>query len=155
MKRLIEAFLQVTLFDLHLVIVGKGMPSRTQKRILWLGKVSDRELILTSINMRNYLSFPSLYEGFGLPPLEAMACGCPVLLFLKGEHSRSMWRCSVYFDPFDVSGLARAIERVCGDRDLRQAIIFKRRERVLEFSWRKTAERYRAIFEELCREGKN
>lgn len=68
------------------------------------------------------LVFPSLYEGFGLPPLEAMRCGCPVAVARTGPMPQVCGEAALYFDPHDVDDIAAAMARLCGDDGLREAL---------------------------------
>ncbi len=79
--------------------------------------------------------FPSLYEGFGLPPLEAMRCGTPVACSDRAAIPEVCGDAALYFDPQDVADMARAIERVVGDRRLRATLVARGRRRYREFSW--------------------
>jgi glycosyltransferase involved in cell wall biosynthesis len=83
--------------------------------------------------------YPSLYEGFGIPPLEAMSCGCPVLCSSTSSLPEVVGDAGCYFDPTSDESIREALERLCYDRDLRQAMIaagFAQRQR---FSWDRCA----------------
>jgi glycosyltransferase involved in cell wall biosynthesis len=84
---------------------------------------------------------PSLYEGFGLPPLEAMAVGTPVVVSNRGALPEVLGDAALLVDPEDVEALAAALERAAGDDALRSALVEKGRRRVREFSWEKLAEK--------------
>mgnify|MGYP005839036587 CR=1 FL=1 len=87
----------------------------------------------------NLFVFPSLYEGFGLPPLEAMACGCPVVCSNVTSLPEVVGKAALTVDPLDVEGLAEAILRVLGDDDLRERLVGMGIERAAKFSWQETA----------------
>lgn len=95
------------------------------------------------------LFFPSLYEGFGLPPLEAMACGVPVVAASATSVPEVTGDAAVLVDPRSISGMAGALEMVLGSEDLRQELVAKGFERARGFSWRRTAEETRTIYEKV------
>jgi len=91
--------------------------------------------------------FPSLYEGFGLPPLEAMACGIPVLTSKVCSLQEVVGDAGVLVDPFDVEAIADGIRRLVQDSDLRTELRQKGLLRAKEFCWDKTASRTREILQ--------
>ncbi len=99
--------------------------------------------------------FPSLYEGFGFPVLEAMACGAPVICSntsslpeVAGDPStRSGWSAALLIDPLDTRAMASAIERVLTDVDLRASLIARGFEQIQKFSWEKAARETLAVLE--------
>ncbi len=97
-------------------------------------------------SMAAVLVYPSLYEGFGLPPLEAMACGCPVITSNSSSLPEVVGEVAPMLDPLDVEGLASAIERVVCDGHYRELLRVKGFERAKLFSWEKTARETLAIY---------
>ena len=93
---------------------------------------------------------PSLFEGFGLPALEAQACETPLVCANTSSLPEVAGEGAVYFDPLDVEAMADAIERVLVDQDLRQQLIEKGRENLKRFSWQKSAEQALAVLEEAA-----
>ena len=83
--------------------------------------------------------FPSLYEGFGIPVLEAFASGCPVLLSNASCFPEVGGDAALYFDPYNPEEMAKTIENVVSDSNLRTQMIQRGHERVKAFSWDKTA----------------
>ena len=83
---------------------------------------------------------PSLYEGFGLPILEAMACGCPVVTSKEGSLPEVAGDAAFYVDAYDMNNIAEGIEKVFKDEKLRKELSEKGLENVKRFSWKKTAE---------------
>ena len=91
--------------------------------------------------------FPSLYEGFGLPPLEAMACGTPVIVSDTSSLPEVVGDAGLLVDPYDVKGLAIAIERVLTDAQLQTEMRTKGLERAKQFTWEKAARETLAVYE--------
>jgi glycosyltransferase involved in cell wall biosynthesis len=92
-------------------------------------------------NAADLFVYPSLYEGFGLPPLEAMACGTPVVTSTASSLPEVVGQAALLVDPADTGALARAIERGLADADLRAQMRAEGLARVAGFSWRETARR--------------
>jgi glycosyltransferase involved in cell wall biosynthesis len=148
-SRMIEAFLMLRGHeDLQLRIVGgasgvfnddnlQRLASR-DSRIQFLGRLSDSELIAQYQNATAFV-FPSLYEGFGIPPLEAQACGCPVLAANAASIPEVLQASALYFDPLDVSHMSAAMERILTDIPLRQSLRRRGLINVARFSWEESA----------------
>ncbi|GAB4427970.1 MAG: glycosyltransferase family 1 protein [Anaerolineae bacterium] len=85
------------------------------------------------------LVFPSLFEGFGLPALEAMACGCPVICSNASALPEVCGDAALYFDPLDIAQIADAIYTICHSQSLRQSLSDKGRVRAKLFSWEQAA----------------
>ncbi len=145
-------------FDLQLVITGKEDPyypevRRTVKElgleysVIFPGMVPEDELTALYQGAFTYV-FPSLYEGFGLPPLEAMRCGTPVVASkascipeICGENN------ALFFDPYDPEDMANAIRRVWLDGDLRKDLRERGLRHSRKFSWKSMAEESLALYE--------
>lgn len=134
----------------HLVFVGKETPqskeiltaarrSPLRDRIHFTGFVSD-ELLPWIYNASDLLVFPSFYEGFGIPLLEAMACGCPVASSNRTALPEVGGSAAVYFDPTSVYDMARTIHDLLLSVELRQKLGRAALERSRAFSWRSSAE---------------
>ena len=93
--------------------------------------------------------YPSLYEGFGLPPLEAMAHGCPVVSSNTSSMPEVIGPAAEFFDPHNVEDIMRAIETVIYSEDRRQDLISLGQERLTRFSWAKCAEETLSVYREL------
>ena len=86
--------------------------------------------------------FPSEYEGFGIPALEAMACGCPVILSNTSSLPEIAGDAALYFEPNDTTALSEAIIKILNDRNLKDALIKKGYQQVEKFSWDKMTDEY-------------
>jgi glycosyltransferase involved in cell wall biosynthesis len=93
--------------------------------------------------------FPSLYEGFGLPVLEAFSCGCPTIVSNSSSLSEIAGDAACYIDPGDAESLMRGIESVLSDRYYREELIKKGYERLKFFSWEKTALETKKVYDNL------
>ena len=94
---------------------------------------------------------PSVYEGFGLPVLEAMACGTPVVCAGASSLPEVGGEAARYFDPGDVEAMAEAIRVVWDDADLRAEMRRRGREQAARFSWKRAAQETFAVYERLLR----
>jgi glycosyltransferase involved in cell wall biosynthesis len=95
--------------------------------------------------------YPSLYEGFGLPPLEAMACGCPVVTSNTSSFPEVVGLAALMVDPYDVSQIADAMLRVIEDRVFATSMREQGLERARLFSWRRCAQETVAAYEQCMR----
>ncbi len=94
--------------------------------------------------------FPSLYEGFGLPPLEAMACGLPVVCSGRSSLPEVVGDAALIVDPDDVDTIASAIRRALDDADLRASLRRRGLDRAAQFSWERTAQETLRIYRMLA-----
>ncbi|RMV80187.1 Glycosyl transferase, group 1 protein [Pseudomonas caricapapayae] len=150
-NRMIQAFLSLRGHaDLQLHIVGAASAlfadpdlqrlACRDPRIRFLGRLNDAELIAQYQGATAFV-FPSLYEGFGIPPLEAQACGCPVLAANAASIPEVLQGSALYFDPLDVSHMAAAMQRMLIDAPLRNALQVQGLHNVQRFSWDLSAQR--------------
>jgi len=93
--------------------------------------------------------YPSYFEGFGLPPLEAMKCGTPVIAGNRTSLPEVVGDAGILVDPFDVSAIAAAIERIVDDSDFRHQLSVKGLARSRIFDWRETARRTLNVYEQV------
>ena len=162
---LIEAFSRLKLEDggwrledggLKLVIVGgrgwlyEEIFSRVealglQGEVLFPGFVADEHLPVL-YNLAEVFALPSLYEGFGLPPLEAMACGTPVVTSNASSLPEVVGDAGLMVEPMDVEGLAAAIGCVLEDGDLRREMVQRGLARAREFTWGRAARQLLEVY---------
>jgi glycosyltransferase involved in cell wall biosynthesis len=91
--------------------------------------------------------YPSYFEGFGLPPLEAMKCGAPVIVGNKTSLPEVVGEAALMIDPFDVNAIAGAIQKMISDSDLRAELRVKGLKRAAHFNWKETARQTLAVYE--------
>ena len=148
-RRLVAAFEKVADPSLSLVLTGQvnHWPEMrgANERIVHLGHV-PAEQVAPLYRGAEAMIFPSLYEGFGLPPLEAMACGCPVAASNTGAVAEVCGDAALLFDPNDTDAIADAITRISGDATLRSSLIEAGVERAASFTWEQSARRHLAVY---------
>jgi len=120
-----------------------------QNRVLFLGRVSTKELVWL-YNTARALVAPSIYEGFGLTPLEAMACGTPVLVSNVSSLPEVVADAGLKADPTDIDDLAVGMWRILSDEELRNTLIEKGYKRARFFSWDKAARETLAVYKSLA-----
>ncbi|MEW6248462.1 MAG: glycosyltransferase family 1 protein [Nitrospirota bacterium] len=158
---LVEAFAKLALpiretHDLVLVgDVGKRTEVRDQivvagleKQAVFTGVVSDERLIELYQHAAAFV-FPSLYEGFGLPVLEAMACGCPVISSNAASLPEVAGDAAILVDPKDTQGFSDAMARVLADADLRRDLREKGLTQAAQFTWDRTAREMVAVYRKV------
>lgn len=159
--RLIEAFSRIKDDkDLDLVIVGRkgwlyeeilAAPREfgVEERVKFLENVEDEEL---PYFYKNALMFvlPSLYEGFGLPVLEAMRAGCPVITSNVSSLPEAGGDACLYVDPENVDDITEKMKELIKDDKLRKKLVEKGHEQVKKFNWEKTAKETLAVLEEVA-----
>jgi glycosyltransferase involved in cell wall biosynthesis len=158
-RTLLEALARLPA-TLHLVIAGTVIAGRTDfperaaalglgGRVRRLGYVPDRELAGLYRGAALFV-YPSLHEGFGLPVLEAMACGAPVITYRSTSLPEVAGDAALLLDPpVSAEALAAAMERVREDGGLRRSLIERGRARAAAFDWRRTAAVTARVYESL------
>jgi glycosyltransferase involved in cell wall biosynthesis len=114
----------------------------------WLGELPRADLAHVYAGAFAFL-FPSLYEGFGLPPLEAMACGVPVISSNRASLPEVIGDAGILLDPQDDHAWQMTLEKIIGDAALREKLSRAGRERAKTFRWADTAAKTRAVYESL------
>lgn len=165
--RLVEAFAVVrgrleshpALRDLRLVIIGDEITSHPEVRrtviqtrmeqcVRFLGFVPFDTLRVFYASASAFI-FPSLYEGFGLPPLEAMASGTPVITSKLSSLPEAVAGAAMLVNPENVFDMARGIEEVLLDDELRATLVHRGFDRARQFSWTRTAEQVLQVYREI------
>jgi glycosyltransferase involved in cell wall biosynthesis len=142
--------------DLKLLIIGdeiRKYPSLRRRveaagvrqDVRFFGFVPDQTLAAL-YRLASVFAFPSLYEGFGLPPLEAMACGTPVVTSNVSSIPEVVGDAAVQVDPYDTSAIAGGLERVLADPALRATLVARGHERVQHFSWERSVRAVHASY---------
>lgn len=169
-KNLIKLVLSYSLLDhqlldqYHLVIAGEfdrfagrhkalydlldSLPEEVRKNIKFTGFIEEHDLPVL-LKGAKLMVFPSLYEGFGLPPLEAMACGCPVVASNLASIPEVCNDAAMYFDPYDEISMKDAITLLLQNPALRQSYIDKGLTHVAKFQWTFSADKHLEIFKEV------
>lgn len=159
-KRLLEAFQKIKekKFDLQLVLIG-GLNVKAadfyslihtldlQSEVLHLAYVPEEDLACL-YNGAKALIYASLYEGFGLPLVEAMACGIPVIASNVSSIPEIMGDAGILFDPYNVDEISSAMELVLRDTALRSKLSGKSLKRASEFSWLNAARQTVKVYNE-------
>jgi glycosyltransferase involved in cell wall biosynthesis len=117
-------------------------------RVRFIGFIPDEE-IPAFYTLADVFAFPSLYEGFGIPILEAMACGCPVVTSKTGCGPEVAGEAASLVDPYSPSDIAKAISALLTDGVLRQRLRELGLKRAGQFSWPKCAQQTLALFQSL------
>ena len=156
---LIKAFARIADRIPHdLVIVGKQsgfvtgdaaageLAETLGNRVSFTGEVPVRLLEQFFIHADTFV-FPSLYEGFGLPPLEAMACGCPTIVSRAASLPEVCGDAALYFDPGNPEELASLLIRVLSDAELRRDLTARGRRQAAGFSWERSAKATLAVMD--------
>lgn len=165
LPRLLDAVVQL---GIPIVMVGKSLVSKDydsnnpwnhdlnrvneiangNKNIIRLGFISNEDLVKI-YNLATVFVMPSLYEGFGLPILEAMSCGCPVITSKEGSLKEVAGNAAYYVDAYDVESIKNGINKVFNDESLRKELSEKGLDNVKKFSWKKTAEETLEVYKKV------
>lgn len=152
----LEAFAELGKNDVKLYVVGdldsnsfKGVNIenyRKNKKIVFLGRVTDEELVRLYSNAIGFL-YLSLYEGFGIPPIEAQTCGCPVLSSNISALKETLNDSAYYCDPLDINDIVEKISILISNDN--SAIIAAGLENVKRFDWTKSAQTIKKITDNM------
>lgn len=158
LERLITAFSH-QLSHSHLVLAGiKGwlsdeiyaLPKKLgiEKNVKFLGYVPDEDLPALYSGAQAFL-FPSLFEGFGLPILEAWACHCPVLTSHVSSLPEVAGKAALLVNPYSIEDISQGIIKITNNQEIRNKLIKAGRERLKNFSWEKAASQTLGVFRSL------
>lgn len=147
--------------DIGLVICGKEgwLFEESLKRVdylskrfkvKYLGYVSDENLI-ELYNLAEVFVYPSLYEGFGFPPLEAMACGVPVVTSDCSSLPEMVGEAALKIDPGNERQLTKAILSILDNKEIAQGLARKGKERVKSFTWKKAAQKTYEVYQSVIK----
>jgi glycosyltransferase involved in cell wall biosynthesis len=156
---LVAAFAQSQLFKTHQLVCFGGGPLRAEEyeRIDKLGVPRDRVASVTGddAKLASYYAtaevfvYPSIYEGFGIPLLEAMECGCPVLCGNTSSMPEVAGNAAMYFNARDTQEMAAVLQKIVSSPEERLLLIAKGKERVKQFSWDICAQQTYSVYEKL------
>ncbi|HEX73968.1 MAG TPA: glycosyltransferase family 4 protein [Dehalococcoidia bacterium] len=165
LDRLIEAFAVVRKEFPELLLVKVGVAGRAQEyrqeimrkleslgiiqAVIFVEYVSELDLAYY-YSSAALLAYPSLYEGFGFPPLEAMACGCPVVTSNTSSLPEVVGKAGIMVNPYDTDSLVEAMQQVLTDSKLRDDMVRKGLEQAKKFSWEKAAEETQEVYNKVA-----
>ncbi len=121
---------------------------KLEDKVRFLGRVSDLELIML-YSLADVFAFPSFFEGFGIPPLEAMACGAPVITSNTSSLLEVTGNAAIHVDPHDTPALANAISRLLEDEQLREDLRQKGYLQAQKYTWSKAAHKMLSVYQKL------
>lgn len=167
-KNLPNLIKAVSITDFNLVIAGSAFTNKdydknnpwnkdlyeaqtlasANKKIHPLGFVPDKDLV-ELYNLATIFIMPSFYEGFGLPVLEAMQSGCPVITTREGSIGEVADSAAYFADPYDVDSLTKGLNELMVNKELREALSIKGISQAKKFTWKKTAEETNKVYEKV------
>ncbi|MFA4833441.1 MAG: glycosyltransferase family 1 protein [Patescibacteria group bacterium] len=131
-------------------VVNEWKKSKYQGDIKFLNYIPRQDKVYL-YNLATVFVYPSFYEGFGLPPLEAMACGLPTIVGFSSSLPEVAGGASLLVDPYKPQEIAQAIEKILSDGNLKNNLIEKGKAKASEFSWQKAAGEYLDVFREFSK----
>jgi len=121
---------------------------KLEKKVRFLGRVSDLEMV-SLYSLADVFAFPSFVEGFGVPPLEAMACGAPVITSNTSSLPEAVGDAALLIDPYNTGELSGAITRILENKQLQEELRQKGYERVKEYTWLASAQKMLSVYQKL------
>jgi glycosyltransferase involved in cell wall biosynthesis len=122
--------------------------AKNNKKIIFKEGLDD-EALVSEYNVSTIFIFPSFYEGFGLPPLEAMACGTPVITSNISSMPEVCGDAALYANPYDVDDISKKIEFLINNQEERERLIEKGLDRVSHFTWERSANKHLDVMKGL------
>jgi glycosyltransferase involved in cell wall biosynthesis len=150
---LVGDYQQDSFFSCYAEVVELARSLGLADRVTFTGYVPDEDLVML-YNVATMLVLPSLSEGFGLPVVEAMTCGCPVAVSDRNSLPEIVGPAGLLFNPLSPTQIAEAITRLLLDESLRAELRSKGLQRAELFSWKKAAEKTVRIIEEVVARGR-
>jgi glycosyltransferase involved in cell wall biosynthesis len=163
--RLFEAFAILRKEFPELLLVKVGVAGRTREyrqeiirkldslriaqAVIFVEYVSELDLAYY-YSSAALLAYPSLYEGFGFPPLEAMACGCPAVTSDTSSLPEVVGEAGIMFNPYNTDSLVEAMRKVLTDSELRDDMVRKGLEQAKKFSWERTARETQEVYNKVA-----
>jgi glycosyltransferase involved in cell wall biosynthesis len=132
----------------HSQILSAIKECNLENEVIFMGYMSKGE-IRALYKLASLFVYPSIYEGFGLPPLEAMVQGTPVLVSNRSVMPESVGDAGLVVDPDDIKKMSEEMERGISDEKLREKLIEKGKEQIGKFDWKETAKRTYEIYKDL------
>ncbi len=162
-ERVIQVFAKIAKKFPHKLVLAGGFKWRDDSVFNLIEKLNLKDKIImvkwishselrVFYNLADLLIFPSFYESFGMPVLEAMACGCPVVTSSTGSMPEIVEDAALMVDPTNVDQIYRAMVRVLEDRALKAKLIRAGLARFKKFSWEKSARETLSVFKEMVEE---
>jgi len=130
------------------------VPPDFEKQVIFKGYISYEDLPALYSGADAFV-FPSLYEGFGLPPLEAMACGTPVIASNNSSLPEVLGNNVLFVDPYDINNITSSILKICQNAELVERCIKNGLKHVKQYSWEKSAEKHIEIYHSLASKKRN
>jgi glycosyltransferase involved in cell wall biosynthesis len=143
--------------DLYIRLTGAVLTLAEQEKIIQL-RLTDKiivesfvaeERLMTLYSNALCFVYPSLYEGFGIPLLEAFACECPIAISQTSCFPEVAADAALYFDPYDVADMRSKIQQLIENQSLRNQLISKGTQRLKAFSWEQTARQHEVLYKSL------
>lgn len=120
-----------------------------EPKVIFTGYVEEQEVPVLMQGATAFV-FPSLYEGFGMPPLEAMACGTPVITSNTSSLPEVVGEAGIQIDPLDTVGLKEAMKQLMEDKELARQLGRMGWERAQEYTWKRSADILKQVYQKLC-----
>jgi glycosyltransferase involved in cell wall biosynthesis len=121
---------------------------KLEEKVRFLGRISELELI-TLYSLADVFAFPSFFEGFGIPPLEAMACGAPVVTSNTSSLPEAAGDAAILVNPHDTHAIAGALIRLLEDEQLREDLRQKGYKRAQHYTWARAAAKMLVVYQQL------